>query len=226
MFPYGFNGRVDMWIDHHPTNSEYALLLLLDGERAACGEIVKKVIECMTGSLTQKEADLLYMALSTDTGCFLYSNTDSVALRCAAELLDAGADNDRLNTIFFRKLSQARMKLEGMIYSTMTFHRDGTVAVATITEAMLNELGATEDDMKDIASIANRAVGVKIAVTMREQPDGTSKVSVRTSSDISASRICEAFGGGGHPNASGCCIRTDLVSAKEQLLRVIDEVLG
>lgn len=225
MFPAGFIGSADMCIDHHPTNSRYAPLLLLQGERASCGEIVMKVIRSMTGEISAKEAELLYIALSTDTGCFMYSNTDCAAMRAAAQLLELGVDNDAINTKFFRKLSPARMKLEGMIYNSMTFHRNDTVVIATITKSMIEQAGARDEDLDDIAAIANRAESAKVAATIRELDDGSSKVSVRTSAGVSASEICAAFGGGGHPAASGCCIWSNTVKAKEMLLSVIDEVM-
>lgn len=225
MFSKGFSGSVDMCIDHHPTNTGYAPKLLLQGERSSCGEIVMKVIKLLCGDITTEEAELLYIALSTDTGCFQYSNTDASSLRAAAQLLDLGVDNNKLNTAFFRKLSPARLKLEGMIYDSMSFHRGGEVVISMVTQKMLKACGATENDLDDIAAITNRAEGSKVAVTIRELDDGSSKVSVRTSAGVSASEICAAFGGGGHPAASGCTISSTPDKAKKMLLAVIDEVM-
>lgn len=225
MFSKGFEGSVNMCIDHHPTNTYYAPKLLLQADRASCGEIVMKVIKLLCGNITTDEAELLYIALSTDTGCFQYSNTDASALRAGAMLLDLGVDNNKLNTAFFRKLSPARLKLEGMIYDSMSFHRAGEVVISMVTQSMLNACGATENDLDDIAAITNRAEGSKVAVTIRELEDGSSKVSVRTSCGVSASEICAAFGGGGHPAASGCTISSAPDKAKSMLLAVIDEVM-
>lgn len=225
MLPYGFSGRVALCIDHHPTNSRYADELLLDGDRAACGEIVMKLIKHMTGEITVREAELLYIALSTDTACFRYGNTDARALQDGAKLVELGVDNDKLNTIFFRKLSPARMKLEGMIYDSMSFHHNNTVVIAVVSQEMIASSGATEGDMEDLAGIANRAQGAEIAVTIRELEDGASKVSVRTVNGIDASRICAFFGGGGHPVASGCKIDEKPEKARALLLDVIGGVL-
>lgn len=64
-----------------------------------------------------------------------------------------GRTTREVSLVFFRKLSPARMKLEGMIYSSMSFHRDGKETVATVTRAMLSEAGATEDDCDDLAGL-------------------------------------------------------------------------
>ena len=121
LFPQGFSGAVDLCIDHHPSNALYAGATLLHAEKSACGEAVLDVIELLTGSVTEQEANLLYIAVTTDTGCFQYANTNAATLRAAARLLELGADNRKISMDFFRKISRARMALVGQIYSGMRF---------------------------------------------------------------------------------------------------------
>ena len=224
MFAAGFDGAIDLCIDHHPTNSHYAKKELVCPDKAACGEIVLAVIKEMCGGITQEEADLLYIAVTTDTGCFQYLNTNAATFRAAAELLEYGADTGMVNVKFFRKASRARLKLEGMIYSTMGFYRDGKISVAIITKEMLRQAGASEEDCDDLAGLAGRAEGASVNITIRERDNGSSKVSVRTGRDVSSSDICAVFGGGGHAMAAGCTIDCPPEKARDMLLAVIDEV--
>lgn len=224
LFAKGFAGKVDLCIDHHPTNTGYAAQTLVRPEKAACAELVLELVQCMNGELTKEEATLLYIGLSTDTGCFQYANTNAAAFRAAAELLRMGADNAKINWIFFRKVSVARLKLESMIYSGLRFYRDGKIVVATVTRRMLAESGAGEDDLDDLAGLSGRAEGAVLNITIREQPDGSSKISVRSNEEVSSSAICAVFGGGGHEMAAGCTIYGDTEKARELLLNVIDEV--
>lgn len=224
MFAEGFDGEIDLCIDHHPTNSHYAKKELVCPDKAACGEIVLAVIKEMCGGITQEEADLLYIAVTTDTGCFQYLNTNAATFRAAAELLEYGADTGMVNVKFFRKASRARLKLEGMIYSTMGFYRDGKISVAIITKEMLRQAGAGEEDCDDLAGLAGRAEGASVNITIRERDNGSSKVSVRTGRDVSSSDICAVFGGGGHAMAAGCTIDCPPEKARDMLLAVIDEV--
>ena len=113
LFPQGFSGAVDLCIDHHPSNALYAGDTLLHAEKSACGEAVLDVIELLTGSVTEQEANLLYIAVTTDTGCFQYANTNAATLRAAARLLELGADNRKISMDFFRKISRARIALVG-----------------------------------------------------------------------------------------------------------------
>ena len=137
LFPQGFSGAVDLCIDHHPSNA-------LD------------VIELLTGRVTEQEANLLYIAVTTDTGCFQYANTNADTLRAAARLLELGADNRKISMDFFRKISRARMALVGQIYSGMRFFRGGQVAIAVVTRALIDSVHATEDDCDDIAGLPGR----------------------------------------------------------------------
>ena len=224
LLPPGFTGKVDFCIDHHPSNTHYAPKSLIAPGKASCGEIVLQLIKALNGDLSQEEANLLYVAVSTDCGCFVYANTKADTLRAAAELLDFGAENSRLNVKLFRKVSRARMKIEGMIYSGMEFYRDGEISVATITQDMLRLSGATEDDLDDISGLAGRAENAVLNITVREKENGESRISLRSAPGVDSCGIAAVFGGGGHAMAAGCTISAPPEKAKRMLLDVIEEV--
>ena len=104
LFPEGFSHgtKVDLCIDHHPTNSGYAERLLCLPEKASCGEIVLELGKLALGKIDKTTANFLYVAVSTDCGCFVYANTKADTHRAAAELIDAGAEYKRLNKLLFR----------------------------------------------------------------------------------------------------------------------------
>ena len=224
MFCKGFSGHVDLCIDHHPSNSRYADTLLLEGGRAACGEIIYEVITAMNGGITKEEADALWVAVSTDTGCFCYANTNADTMRCAALLIEVGASNAKLNKEFFRSFSAARLKLEGMVFSTLRSYRDNKINIAIITKKMEQECGITEDDCDDLASLAGRVRGSVVSITIRETDDGISKISVRTNELVNACTICSQYGGGGHAMASGCKIKAPAEEAAAMIYKTTCEV--
>ena len=224
--PSGLAGapeRVDLCIDHHPSNSGYANELCLDADSASCGEIVLGVIKALGGGVTGDEADLLYIAVSTDTGCFQYSNTNAHTLRAAAELLELGADNRYLNVALFRTMSPARMRLEGMIMSGLRFFRGGKICVASVTLDMMRASGATEDDCEDLAGIAGRAAGNLASVTIRQLEAEKCKISLRSKPQINCTEICAQFGGGGHRMAAGCTIDCEPEEALRRIVAAIEE---
>lgn len=225
MLPLPLTGEILLCVDHHPTNSHYAANELIRDEKSSCGEIVLELVKALCGSVTEEEATLLYIAVTTDTGCFQYANTGAPTLAAASELLRLGARQHEVSLAFFRKVSAARLQLEGMIYSHMSFHRDGKVVFAIVTQEMIRASGATKDDFDDLASLAGRAESSVLNITIREQEDGNSRVSVRSNPGISSSAICAAFGGGGHEMAAGCNIACPPEKARDMLLDVIEELV-
>lgn len=222
LFPAGISTPVPLAIDHHPSNSRFAENLCLDAERSSCGELVMEIIKALCGSMTAGEANLLYAAVSTDTGCFQYSNTNAATLRAAAELVECGAENSALNTLLFRTMSRARMALEGRMLTGMRYFKDGRITVNIVTQAMLDECGADENDCDDLAGIAGKAKGSLISLTIREVAEG-SKVSARSKPGINVSDVCAVYGGGGHAMAAGVTLSCGVEEALELMLRAIDE---
>ena len=81
--------RVDLAIDHHPSQEFFAKETCLDAGRAACGELLYEILKEM-GPVTAEIAAPLYVAVSTDCGCFAYGNTSGDTHRVAAALIDTG----------------------------------------------------------------------------------------------------------------------------------------
>ena len=224
LLPEGYSGIVDLCIDHHPTNGMYAKQTLVKPDCSSCGEVIMEVIKAFAGNITKTEASLLYIALTTDTGAFQYANVNPASYLAAAELLRLGADHPVIMHRYFRECSHARLSLEGLIYSGLHFYYDGKLVIARVTQQMMRESGATEDDCDDLAGLSGRAENVLMNITIRELADGASKISVRSAPGISSSAVCEAFGGGGHFMAAGCTIDAEPEKAEQLLLDVIDSL--
>ena len=221
----GFEGGVQLCIDHHPSNSNYADELLLNTGKAACGEIVLDVIKALCGNVSPEEASLLYMAVSTDCGCFRYANVTAETFAAASVLIGYGAQVQKLNFDLFRQVSKARIVLEGLICSGLKFYADGKIVVATVTEKMMQEACATENDCDDIAGIPGRVAGCVLSLVIRELAPGRCKVSARSHPGFDCSALCARFGGGGHKMASGCTVDASPEETREMLVQAALEVL-
>lgn len=215
-----FAGRIDLSIDHHPSNEGYAKENWVDAKSAACGEMIYRLC-CMLGPVTKEVALPLYVAVSTDTGCFAYSNTTPRTHRVAAALMETGIDYAWANKRHFRTKSYRRLKLESMIVEGLERYDDGRTVIACITLDMMAALGATERDVEDIAAFIGQLEGVKASVTLRQLRPGENKISLRTSGELNASNVCALLGGGGHAAAGGCTIPGTVEEAKTAILNAI-----
>ena len=219
----GWTDKVDLCIDHHPSNEKYARLCCVESDKAACGEILYAILAAW-GALTPETALPLYLAVSTDTGCFVYANTTANTHRVAAALMETGIDFAPLNKLHFRTKSYTRLRVEGRMIDTLDLRQKGTVALASLSLADLRELEAKEEDLEDIAAVAGQLEGVRTAVTIREITPGSCKLSVRTHSELNASRVCALLGGGGHAQAAGCTVAGTVAEAKEAIMAAIEKV--
>ena len=214
--------KVSLSIDHHPSNTGYAEYRCLDAEKASCGEIIYELLLELGSGIDAETAISLYVAVSTDTGCFAFANTTANTLRVAAALVDAGAPIGELNRELFRKKAKSRILLEAMITSGMGFYFDGAVAIATITNDMMEKAGASENEMDDIASIPGAIEEVVVGITIRELPGAAGcKVSVRTTPLVSANDLCALFGGGGHAMAAGFSNKASVEETRDKLLEAL-----
>lgn len=221
-----YENIIDLCIDHHVTNDMKASYKYVDSKSAAAGEIVLKLVDAMGVDIDRHIANCLYTAISTDTGCFKYSNTTGNTLRAAARLIDLGCDSQRINYTFFELTTRKRLELEKYIYDTMEFCCDGQCAVIYITCDIVNRLQLTDDDMGGIEGIPRRIEGVRLGLTIKEKSENLCKVSARTSGDVEANEFCKKFGGGGHKAAAGCAINQSLDKVREMIISKAEEVLN
>ena len=140
----------------------------------------------------------LYVAVSTDTGCFVYSNTTPRSHRIAAQLMDCGIDVAPVNKALFRTKSAVRLAMEARMVAGMERCDAGRVVVMQIPLSLRQELHATDADIEELSALAAQVEGTDCGVTLRELRPGTVKLSLRTGPRVNATEVCRLLGGGGH----------------------------
>lgn len=223
MLLYGaedYVNQIQLVLDHHERSTVAAPMRYVDSRAAATGEIVLTLLQALHAPIETRTAQALYVALSTDTGCFRFSNVTADTLRAAATCIDCGADAFAINQVMFMTRRLARLKLEAHLTQNAEFYAGGAVAICALPDRLISELGLTEDDIDDISGFGRQIEGVQIAVMLREE--GTrGKISVRTSPRYNASAICARLGGGGHKAAAGATVDGGMDAAKCAVLRAI-----
>lgn len=215
-----YAGRIDLAIDHHPSFEHFGKANIVRPAAAACGELIYDILSRL-GPITAELALPLYVAVSTDTGCFAYANTTADTHAVAAALLRTGIDYRTVNKVFFRTKSRKRMQLEAAILSTCEFHDRDRVAVLSVPMSLMERVGADETDAEDLSALGGQIEGVDCAVTMRELRPDVWKMSVRTGERVNATEVCRILGGGGHAAAAGCTVEAPLPEAKAAILDAI-----
>ena len=215
--------RIEMLIDHHGRNNGYAKRGFVDPEAAACGELILKLLLELKVTVTPRIAEALYVAISTDTGCFRYSNTTADTLRAAAYCRDCGADTFAVNQVMFLTRRMARLRLDAYLTETTQLYAGGLVAISAIPNDVRERLQLTEDDIDDISGFGREIEGVGIAAMLKQEGD-IGKISVRTSPDYDASAICALLGGGGHRAAAGATVPGGIEGARRAVMDAIARI--
>jgi phosphoesterase RecJ-like protein len=181
----------------------FADYTVCDTSAAAVGLLIFELIREMRGTLSQPIADALYAAIITDTGTFRFSNTDARVLRAAADLCTAGVDAFQMHRKVFGSKSWGAGRLLGPVLSTLESAAGGKLAIISATLEMVNNAGATYDDMDGFVDLVRAIKGVELVLFFKETTEGDVKVSLRSNGNVDAHAIAKSFGGGGHTMASG-----------------------
>lgn len=213
-----YGERVELCIDHHASNLDYAKETYVDANSAAACEIIYEIILKLGVEIDEKIAAALYTGIATDTGCFKFTNTTARTHIIAAELINKGINYGEINRIMFDTKSKSRVMVEQMALNSMEFTHFDRIATVVISQDMLKKSNAEDFELEGITSLPRQIEGVIVGITLRERKDGKYKISVRSHEPVSASKLCSYFGGGGHERAAGCEIDDTLENAKKMLI--------
>ncbi len=208
-------GKIALRIDHHGSATSFTDAELVVPESASCAELVWDVLSMMGVKGDQQIAEAVYVGVSTDTGCFRFSNTNAHTFAVAAECARCGARIYELNQELFETNTLGRLKMQAWIVDHMQMLRGGEMALVAIPKAVEEAIGVTEDDMDNISSFPRTVAGVCMAATLRETNDDGVKISVRAVPGYDATKVTVPFGGGGHKGAAGASLKMTLEEAEK-----------
>ena len=206
MMKYEFTHPYLVNIDHHPSNDSFGLINVVDPQMAATVAIVYFLLEYLGAQITKEIATCLMNGLYSDTGSFRHSNTNSLTLKIASNLVAKGADYNRIVKNQFHSNRVEQLKLWGRVLSRARLN-DKAAAVSAVTEKDFDELNANAEDLSGVIDYLNTIPESKFCVLLAEDGNGNIKGSFRTQDEkIDLTQIAGLFGGGGHKKAAGFTI--------------------
>ena len=212
-------------VDHHPSNSRFGDLNVIEPEASAVGQMVFRMLEHFGLPITPTIATNLYVALLTDTGGFRHENTTPVALEDAARLAKLGADPGHIATMVYKMRPETTLKLSGLSLATMRVEMEGRLAWAKVTRRMLREANAVMAESEGIIDTLNSIAGLELAIMFKEIHSDLTKISVRSRGMVDAAAMCAQFGGGGHIRAAGAEIDKPMDEAVKVVLAMAKEAI-
>lgn len=221
-----YGNKVQLCIDHHVSNKNYAEKTLVRPEATAACEVIYDLAKHMGLKITKHCAECLYTGIATDSGCFKYSCTTPHAHEIAAEMMREYSDIDfaRINRYMFDVKSIGRIKLESKLNDMIETYLDGKLCIISVTREMMSELGIKDEELEGFAPLTIQYEGAEVGIFIRERHDDY-KCSFRSADKVNVSKICETIGGGGHDKAAGCNLAGNLDDIKKQLIDAVSNAL-
>jgi phosphoesterase RecJ-like protein len=225
----GLKERISGWnvpkivVDHHLTQEDWATTKLVITEAAAAGEIAAELLEFWGVQFDQPIATALFLAITTDTGWFQFSNTRPFTLRLAALLMEAGVDTDRMYQLLYQNERAERVALQTRAQQSLELLADGRLAVMTVRKKDFEETRANVPDTENLINIPLQIQKVQVSLLFVEPLDfGPVRVSLRSKGQVDVARFAEQFAGGGHARAAGLKIEGDFRDVQQ---RVVDAMV-
>ncbi len=210
-------------IDHHSMFTNFGDINYIVPDSASTAELMLNILEYMKVKLTKDEAENLYTGIVTDTGRFQQLNTTANSHMAAAKLINYGISPNEIFRKVYEGNSFASVKLLGYALSGIKTAFDGKMAYMKLTKEMFKESGAREDETETIINFTMMIKGVKVGCLFKEIGDKVTKVSFRSVKNFNVLDIVKKCGGGGHKNAAGCTLQSDMDSSFNVILKAFKE---
>jgi len=201
-------------IDHHHDNTLFGDVNLVEVDASCTAEIVYELAVLLGVEITAEMAAALYVGLVTDTGKFMYENTNARTHRIAADLIEAGVEVDETYRRLYEHVPLEKLRLLSRALDGIQHHCDGRLVLAYIAAEDYEASGAGEEMTEGIIDHLRSVEGARVAALIRDLGDrgrAARKVSLRSSDgEVDVSAIARVNGGGGHKRAAGFSTDLDL----------------
>lgn len=206
-------------IDHHITNTSYALHNYVEPEASSTSELVYKLTEEAQIELTVEMAQALYTGILTDTGGFMHSCTHASTHLAAAKLITLPFNFSQLYETIIHEKTMETVKLQSKAVDHLKkLHEKGTY-LTYITEQDLQEIGASKEDIDGVISYLKTIKGTNLVAFIypKDEKANTYKLSMRSNPPYDVAHFCKQFGGGGHARAAGATLEGQLSDVLERI---------
>ena len=194
-------------IDHHKSNTYFGGINIVIPDYSSTCEILTEIIG-HRGDLDIYNA--LYTGMLTDTGGFKFANTGIGTFEHAIELIKSGVNHAYISQMVFMRMTREKIKLLALALETLEFY--GDKAIMMITLDMLKKTGTTMKDTESITGYTLVTRGIELGILLREESKNRIRISFRSKGKYDVDMIARKFGGGGHREAAGCTIESDMNS--------------
>jgi len=212
-------------LDHHVKGDDIGAETFIDSNADATGSLVVQVADALGVPISAEIAEPAFVAMTTDTGWFRFSNVTAETFRTAGRLVGAGVLPDAMYRELYEQESLGRVRLIGRTLSKTESYVDGQFLLTWILLDDFETAGAISSDSEDIINMLLQVRGSKMAVLISELKDKTFKISFRSRCSVDCSVLAAQFGGGGHKKAAGASLNPPFEHVKQAMIDAVTKGL-
>ncbi len=220
-----FKAKNTVNVDHHITNNNYGNINIVNGHASSAGEVVYEISKDLNWKLNSEIAELLYIAILTDTGGFRFENTSPKVFAYASELIEMGLNPTKIYRQCYESKPKSMALLNAYAIQNAVFKESDKIVYTIITKDDMKNFNAKSDYTEGISETLRQIDSTEVAILLKELPNQMTKVSLR-SKTVNVAKIAEHFGGGGHHYAAGCTIQKPPKIAIEKLLELVKKCIN
>jgi phosphoesterase RecJ-like protein len=214
-------------IDHHESNTRYADINWVSAREPSSGELIYRLLKAARWPITKPIADLLFTAISTDTGSFQYATTRPGTFHAGAELVTRGADLAHICNEVYESYPVSRARLLKHVYSKFKLKHDDRIAYFWLKKADLARTGADSNDTEGLIDHIRAIEPVVVACVFEEIEPELTRISLRSKTEkVNVSDICAQFGGGGHSAAAGARIAGSPLAIQRRVIAAVKRAIN
>ena len=145
-------------------------------------------------------------------------------MRAVLKLMEAGAELPEVTDHVFNRRPFSDIRLWARALNGLQL--DGRIIWSQITQAMRRECAFSEKGDAGLVNFLGTTAEADVAIVFIEEDDGRIKVEMRAVPGVDVSAVALHLGGGGHPQAAGCTLDSDLDDVREKVLTAVKETLS
>lgn len=225
--PIAKSAAKTLLVDHHLNPEFSADFELWDTKSPATAELIYDLILLLDGKeeITQPIAEALYAGIMTDTGSFRHGSTTAKVHRTVAELMDKGADVNKISRLIYDTNSLNRLRFIGYaLMEKLVVNNEHRVAYFVINAEEHERFHLKSGDTEGLVNYALSIKGIVVAAIIMEK-NGEVKLSFRSVGTHAVNDFAaEHFNGGGHKNAAGGISDLNLFNTLEKFKALIPQL--
>ena len=222
--PYFNNAKKTLCIDHHISNTGFAMDNIVFPKASSASEVVYTLLD--EDKVDYDVACALYLGIIHDSGVFKYSNTSAATMTIAGKLMEKGIPFTNIidNTFYTKTYVQNQILGRALLESVLFY--DGKCIFSVVKKSEFDFYNITNKDLDGIVEQLRITKGVECAIFLYEVGELEYKVSLRSNEIVDVSAIATYFGGGGHLRAAGFNMKGTVYDVINNISEQIEIQLG